>query len=97
MTANDEIHDHQLAIVFEGITDPIERTRFFRANKSALSREAARRRAGTPLPAAPRIENKAEPFPMGLTVRRNGKVVSHIPHRFVTEPHAGLFGTASRQ
>jgi len=94
-TPPDPIHDHALAIVFEGITDPVKRTTFFREHKAAIGREAARRRAGTPLPAAPRIENKAEPFPMGLTVRRNGKVVSHIPHRFVTEPSRGLFGTAS--
>ena len=98
MNTTDAVHDHALAIVFEGITDPVKRTTFFRANKAALAREAARRTAGTPLPSSPNINAKAsEPFPMGLTRRVNGKVVSHIPHRFVSEPHGGIFGTAKRQ
>ena len=97
-TPADPVFDHMAAVAFEAIRDPLKRTTFFRANKAAIGREAARRDAGTPLPAPPRIVAKAsEPFPMGLTRRVNGKVVSHIPHRFVSEPHGGIFGTAKRQ
>jgi hypothetical protein len=85
MNTNDAIQDHQLAIVFEGIRCPIERVKFFRANKSALARESARRDAGTPLPAPPSIVNTASAPRMGLTVRRNGVIMRHIPSR-------GLFG-----
>ncbi len=84
----DPIGDHMIATGFQNIADPIERVRFFRANKAAIGREAARRAAGTPLPAPPSINAKAEPFPRGLTVRRNGVVMRHIPSR-------GLFGPAS--
>ncbi len=97
MNTVDPIHDHALAIVFEGITDPVKRTTFFRANKAALARESERVRTGKPLPALPRIENKAEPFPMGLTVKVGGKVVRHIPHRYVTAPTGGLFGQSIRR
>jgi|688.fasta_scaffold793019_2 hypothetical protein len=93
-TQPDPVFDHMAGVTLTAIKDPMERTRFYRANRDAIGREEARVRAGTPLPAPPSIQNKAEPFPMGLTVRRNGKVVSHIPHRFVTEPSRGLFGTA---
>ena len=93
----DPIGDHMLGVTFENIADPIERTRFYRANKAALAREAARRDAGTPLPSPPSIVNSAEPFPMGLTVKVGGKVVRHIPHRYVTAPAGGLFGQSIRR
>ena len=96
-TQPDPVHDHALAIVFEGISDPVKRTVFFRANKLALARESARRDAGTPLPSPPSIVNSAEPFPMGLTVKVGGKVVRHIPHRYVTAPAGGLFGQSIRR
>ena len=92
MNAIDPVFDHQLAVVFENIYGPIERVKFFRAHKQEIGRESARRETGRALPSPPRIENKAEPFPMGLTRRVNGVVVSHIPHRFVSEPHGGIFG-----
>jgi hypothetical protein len=89
--------DHMTAVAFEAIRDPIERVKFFRAHKQEIAREAARRDAGTPLPSPSSIVNSAATVPMGLTIRRDGKIIRHIPSRCVTEPHGGLFGTASRQ
>ena len=82
-TQPDPVHDHALAIVFEGISDPVKRTVFFRANKLALAREAARRTAGTPLPQ--QFTAKVETVKPGLTVRRNGVVMRHVPS-------GGIFG-----
>ena len=94
---SDPIGDHMLGVTFENIRCPIERVKFFRANKAAIGRESARREAGRPLPAAPRIVAKVSEPRRGLTVMRAGKVVSHIPSRYVTAPSGGLFGTAKRQ
>ncbi len=94
---NTTVHDHMLSVTFTALKDPVERVRFYRANKDALGREEARAREGRALPSVPRIVNSADPFPMGLTVKVGGKVVRHIPHRCVTAPSGGLFGTASRQ
>ena len=91
MNTLDAIHDHQLAVVFVNISCPIERVKFFRANKAALAREAARREAGTPLPSPPSITAKAsEPFPRGLFVKRNGQIMRCVPT-------GGLFGNAIRR
>ena len=89
MNTNDATHDHQLAIVFEGITDPIERVKFFRANKAALARESARREAGRALPSVPNFHAKAEPM-RGLFRKLNGQIMRCVPH-------GGLFGNAKRQ
>ena len=89
MNTHDAIHDHQLAIVFEGITDPVKRTTFFRANKAALARESARREAGRALPSVPNIIAKAEPM-RGLFRKLNGQIMRCVPH-------GGLFGNAIRR
>ena len=90
MNTTDAVHDHALAIVFEGITDPVKRTTFFRANKAALAREAARRTAGTPLPAPPRIVAKVSEPMRGLFIKRGAQIMRCVPH-------GGIFGTAKRQ
>lgn len=79
-TQPDPIGDHMIATVFENIRCPTERTRFFRANKSALAREAARRDAGKPLPAAAPMPPK--PFKLMKSGRD-----------FRTVPAGGIFGT----
>lgn len=89
---NTAVHDHMLSVTFTALKDPVERVRFYRANKDAIGREEARVREGRPLPAPPSIQNKAEPFPRGLFGERGGQIM-----RCVTAPLAGLFGTASRQ
>ena len=84
-TPADPIFDHALAVTFTALKDPMERTRFYRANRDAIGREEGRVRRGEPLPSSPNINAKAEPFPRGLTIKRNGVVMRHIPSR-------GLFG-----
>ncbi len=79
MNTHDAIHDHQLATVFENISCPIERVKFFRANKDALARESARRDAGKPLPAAAPMPPK--PFKLMKSGRD-----------FRTVPAGGIFG-----
>ena len=83
MNTHDAIHDHQLATTFTGIKDPVERVRFYRANRIAIGREETRVREGRPLPQ--QFTAKVETVKPGLTVRRNGVVMRHIPSR-------GLFG-----
>ena len=93
MNTVDPIHDHMLATTFTGITDPVERTRFYRANKAAIVRECERVNRKLPLPAAPSIIAKAsEPFPRGLFIKRGGQIM-----RCVTAPSGGLFGTSIRR
>ncbi len=94
---NTAVHDHMLSVAFTALKDPVERVRFYRANKDALGREEARAREGRALPSVPRIVNSAATVPMGLTIRRGGKIIRHIPSPCVTEPHGGLFGPASRK
>ena len=79
MNAIDPVFDHQLAVVFENISDPVKRTVFFRANKAALGREATRRAAGRPLPAAAPMPPK--PFKLMKSGRE-----------FRTVPAGGIFG-----
>jgi hypothetical protein len=79
MNTTDAVHDHALAVVFEGITDPVKRTTFFRANKAAIARESARRTAGKPLPAAAPMPPK--PFKLMKSGRD-----------FRTVPAGGIFG-----
>ena len=88
-TQPDPVHDHALAIVFEGISDPVKRTVFFRANKLAIARESARRDAGTPLPSVPNINAKAEPM-RGLFRKLDGRIIRCVPT-------GGLFGNAIRR
>ncbi len=78
MTANDPIFDHAVSVTFENIADPVERVRFFRANKSALARESARRDAGRALPAA-------APMPKPFKLMKSGR-------DFRTVPAGGIFG-----
>ena len=80
---NTAVHDHMLSITFTALKDPVERTRFYRANRDAIAREEGRVRRGEPLPQT--FSNKVDPVKPGLTVRRNGVVMRHIPSR-------GLFG-----
>ena len=80
---NTAVHDHMLSITFTGIKDPVERVRFYRANRIAIGREETRVREGRPLPQ--QFTAKVETVKPGLTVRRNGVVMRHIPSR-------GLFG-----
>lgn len=82
-TKPDPFFDHALAVTFTGISDPIERVRFYRQNKVAIGREETRVREGRPLPQ--QFTAKVDPVKPGLTVRRNGVVMRHIPSR-------GLFG-----
>jgi len=71
--------DHMTAFAFEAIRDPIERVKFFRAHQQEIAREAARRAAGRPLPAAAPMPPK--PFnPM-----KSGR-------DFRTVPAGGIFG-----
>ena len=91
MNTVDPIHDHMLATTFTGITDPVERTRFYRANRDAIGREEVRVREGRALPQT--FHAKAsEPFPRGLFVKHNGQIM-----RCVTAPLAGLFGQSIRR
>ena len=83
MNTADPIHDHMVSVTFENIADPIERVRFYRQNKVAIGREETRVRAGTPLPQ--QFTAKVETVKPGLTVRRNGVVMRHVPS-------GGIFG-----
>ena len=80
---NTAVHDHMLSITFTGITDPVKRTRFYRQNKVAIGREEARVRDGRALPQ--QFTAKVETVKPGLTVRRNGVVMRHVPS-------GGIFG-----
>ncbi len=85
---NTAVHDHMLATTFTALKDPVERTRFYRANRAAIGREETRVRSGTPLPQ--QFTAKVETVKPGLTVRRNGVVMRHIPS-------GGLFGQSIRR
>ena len=87
---NTAVHDHMLSVTFTALKDPVERVRFYRANKDALGREEARVREGRALPQT--FHAKASEPMRGLFIKRGGQIM-----RCVTAPHAGLFGTASRQ
>ena len=90
MNTTDPIHDHMVSVTFENIADPIERVRFFRPNNSAIARESARRTAGTPLPAPPRIVAKVSEPMRGLFIKRNGQIMRCVPT-------GGIFGNAIRR
>ncbi len=87
---NTAVHDHMLSVTFTALKDPMERTRFYRANRDAIGREEVRVREGRALPQT--FHAKASEPRRGLFVKRNGQIM-----RCVTAPHAGLFGTAKRQ
>ena len=89
MNAIDQIHDHQLAVVFSNIRCPVERVRFYRANRDGIGREEGRVRRGEPLPSPPSITAKATEL-RGLFIKRGAQIMRCLPH-------AGIFGNAKQQ
>jgi hypothetical protein len=87
-TQPDPVFDHMAGVTLTAIKDPVERVRFYRANRDAIGREEARVREGRALPQT--FHAKAEAFPRGLTIKRNGVVMRHIPS-------GGLFGNSIRR
>jgi len=79
MKTPDPIFDHMVSVTFEAIRDPQKRTTFFRAHQQEIAREAARRAAGRPLPAAAPMPPK--PFKLMKSGRD-----------FRTVPAGGIFG-----
>ncbi len=87
-TPADPIFDHALAVTFAALKDPMERTRFYRANRIAIGREEARVREGRALPQT--FHAKATEPMRGLFVRRAGQIMRCVPT-------GGLFGNAIRR
>jgi hypothetical protein len=89
-TQPDPVFDHMAGVTLTAIKDPMERTRFYRANRDAIGREEARVREGRALPQT--FHAKATEPMRGLFIKRGGQIM-----RCVTAPSGGLFGTAKRQ
>ena len=85
---NTAVHDHMISVTFTALKDPMERTRFYRANRDAIGREEARVRDGKPLPQT--FHAKATEPMRGLFIKRGAQIMRCVPH-------GGIFGNAKRQ
>ncbi len=85
---NTAVHDHMLSITFTGIKDPVERVRFYRANRDAIGREEARVRDGKPLPQT--FHAKVSEPMRGLFIKRGAQIMRCVPT-------GGIFGNAIRR